>query len=1247
MKKIFIYICLALSPASAFAAPSGIDSREITGKLDLTCGELDGRLDLADAQYRQLISTPAISAEAYADYRAALVETGGEIRAFSEYRRDISEMVEKLEKGEPRPDDIQELLELKAYADEKAEALKGRNAEARRQLAQLEEKMRSAAYGQPGSPGADPQAIEKEKAHQLQALEKARAMGDKEKEFSAIRQYSGMDPQKGGQMMSSFFDGLSPQERGRYTEQLKTDLPAFKGGGVSPVLGLNARVPRQLDRPMGAVVPGLGGSPIQPPGAPAADVSKPRQDKGGKPFVSNDVKLGMWSAVGKFSPELAAPHLRETNLSIAADAKTGWLEKKRQSFLDLAGKTKDAAEKERYGNVAGNIEKLIKKREAAAGLDGVDQRSEALGEWNTSVSRLMDNSQEGQAERSLVDKKAGFDAEYAGLKTDAERAKWIKEHGREYDEAGKKLAGFYVDNPEYLKARKTEADAQLFMRANMANFRDGAEFTSDELGLQLPPGQKVSISRVPAGAADGVRGISYKDDKGLFHFQSFDDQVRVNEVMDPSGEKRSIEQRLSKDGTVNVVERRPDGKLFRTEESRPDGTVAMEIYGADGKAVASRVKKPDGSLIEAAVLDKEGIKRTIFTDAAGGRTFSFESLSDKGGYPKQSGRVVGDRLVTDRVELDARTVKARSGDYVFETSVDGKSSGFEVDMEAMKQLPAGQRGEAARAAASVMAGGDAAQAGPLKQFISTVYQQARPNDQVSIVTGRDAQGNTVYQANILADGYQKQVLGQWTKVPKAESGGLASDVAMNISVRSAGKDEDINKRDYLKLFRYSGENVTDRFSADSRTTGNWFTGYGAEADNYIHRYNSDTKAPITKIKTGTENLFSSPGIIGQTGIAAGNLGKGAVQLTGSALAVAGAGTIGWADKNLQDEFMTRAKANFYGNEVSRSLGQNLIGDRYNEGYSRLEVKEDRNIQNVGREMASMGSPTLGAVLQGGVEFSNGMATTALMAPLGGAISGVAGKTGTIGAVAGDTYSAYKTVKGVYSTGASGVEFVQSYRAFDENDPQSKERYYAAVTGLTASALNAPKTLGRAFKLADNVKELKNTLTGKGPSPILGADGKPYEKPPEELSSFHKLMSGKNEPGILTRVMTKDISGRLDPRININLANNPVSNAVNSAERWASAKVDRWMGKPVETPRPGLILPGQVQPNPDARIIIPGQAVPNPDAKIIIPGAAAGNSLDKEVKLWTPGQAAANPGARIIVPGETVPNPDATLILPGQ
>jgi len=1007
---------------------------------------------------------------------------------------------------------------------------------------------------------------------------------------------------------------------------------------------------------MGAVVPGMGGSPALPPAASAAAVTDSNKEKPGKPLVnSNDVKLGLWSAVGKFSPELAAPHLRETTLNIAAEAKTGWLEKKRQSFLDLAGQTADPAEKERYGKVAENIEKLMTRRGAAAGLDGVDQRSAALGEWNTSVSRLMDNSREGQAERSLVDRKAVFDAEYAGLKTDEERAKWIEAHGREYDESGRKLAGFYSENPEYLKARKTEADAQLFMRSNMANFRDGAEFTSDELGLKLPPGQKVTVSRVPPGSAEGARGISYKDDKGLSHFQSFDDQVRVNEVLDPSGGKRVIEQRLSQNGNVNVIERDPDGRLLRTEETRPDGTVAMEIYGADGKAAASRVRKPDGSTIEAAVLGNEGVKRTIFTDAGGAVTFELESLSGKDGYPRQSGRVVDGRLVIDRLEPAPGTVKARSGDYVFETKIDGKSAGFEVDLGAIRSLPEARRGEAARSAAVIMAGGNEHQAGPLKQFIAKVGKQANPGDQINIVTGRDDKGNTVYQANILmADGFQKQVLGQWAKLSKEESAGLASDVGLEVSVRSAGKGADINSHQYQKLFRFSGEKVTDNYYAESRTTGNWFTGYGAEADNYIHRYDSDTKAVIKTIKAGTETLFSSPNIIGQTGIAVGTLGKGTVQIAGSGLALGGAGLTLLANKTglssnpeLQDEFMTRAKANFYGNDVSRSLGQNFIGDKYTEGYAGMGIKEDRNIQNVGKEMAGMGSPTLGAVLQGGVNFSNGMATTLIMAPLGGPISGVVGKTGTVGAVAGKAYGSYSAVKGAYDTGASGVEFVQAYRAFDENDPKSKERYYSAVTGLTSSSLNAPKNLGKAFKLADNVKAARSALSGKEQSSILGADGKPYRKPPEELSSFNKFMLGKNEPGLITRVMTKDVSMGLDPKLNLNLANNPVSRAVNSAERWASAKVDKLTGKPAELPAPGLILPGQAVPNPDARIIVPGQAVPAPDAKIIIPGARAGNSLDKEVKIWMPGRVTVNPGAKIIISGEAVPNPDAQIILPGQ
>ena len=1218
MRSIFLYVCLVLFPAHAYAAASGVDLRVIRDRIDFSCERLGGRLDLADAGFRQLISTPVIAAADYAVYRATVAAAGDEMKALAKYDKGFAGLVAKLGNAMPAPDDLPQLRELGAYAAKKESAARDRCAEMLKNQDKLAVKLAwLASVLQPGARSVDPRTMEREKAQQLKVLENARAMDDKEKEFNAIKDLSGLDPQEGGRMMSSFFDGLSAEERGKFGGEFQAGAAPLKKPDTAAAADLNGPAALQPAKPRVAVLPDHDA-----PSLPA--------DRTGTSFGMNDVKLGLWSAADKFAPSLAVPHLRETKLTLAADAKTDWLEKKRRSYLDLAGSIGDPAEKARYAGVAGNIQGLIDKR-GAAGRGDVDERSAALGEWNTSVSRLMDDSHEGQSEKALVDKKASLDAEYAALKTDEDRALWIKAHGQEYEDAGKELAGFYVENPEYLKARKTEADAQIFMRSRMADFKDGTEFVSDELGLELPPGQKVTVSRSPEGAVSGDRGISYTDDKGLRHFQSFDDQVRVNEVLDPSGEKRSVEMRLSKDGAVNIVERRPGGRLFRTEEHRPDGTVALEVYGEDGKAAASKMLKPDGSRIDAVVLGKEGLKRTIFTDPQGAGTFTVEPLSGQDGYPRQSGRVVDGRLVLDKVELDAKTVKARVSDYVFETKADGKSSGFELDCAALKILPADKRGEAARSAAAVLSGGDAAQAGPLKQFIAQAAGQAGPNDQLSITTAKDDKGNTVYLANILTqEGYQKQVLGQWDKLSKDERAGLPSDVGLDISVRSAAKGEDINKRQCLKLFRFDGDNLTDRYCSEGRVTGNWFTGYGAVQDNYVYRVTSDTHAGIKRIATGTETLYSSPNILGQTGIAIGTMGKGAVQLTSSALAVASAGTIGWADKNLQDELLERAKSNFYGNEVSRNLGRNYLGDRYEEGYAKLDVKEDHNIQNVGREMASMGKPTLGAVLQGGVEFSNGVATTLVMAPLGGPVSGALGKTGTVGTVAGKAYGSYQAVKGIYKTGASGVEFVQACRAFDENDPASKERYYAAVTGLTASALNSPKTLSGAFKLSANIKDAKNALTGKDQSPVLGPDGKPFVKPPEEPGGFSSFMLGKNGPGLLTRVMTKDISGGLDPKISLNLANNPVSTTANSVEKWASGKVDRWLGKPVDTPRPGLIVPGQVQPNPDARIIVPGQPVSNPDAKIIVPGAAAGG-LDKEAKIWTPGQTAANPGAKIILP----------------
>ncbi len=154
--------------------------------------------------------------------------------------------------------------------------------------------------------------------------------------------------------------------------------------------------------------------------------------------------------------------------------------------------------------------------------------------------------------------------------------------------------------------------------------------------------------------------------------------------------------------------------------------------------------------------------------------------------------------------------------------------------------------------------------------------------------------------------------------------------------------------------------------------------------------------------------------------------------------------------------------------------------------------------------------------------------------------------------------------------------------------------------------------------------------------MLGPDGRPYV---HEQSDFKKFMLGKNEPGALTRTMTKDITGGLDPKLNIGI---PAPGFVKTMDKWVADKVSQVSGNPVPVPRPGLILPDQPKPG---KVIVPGQPEPRPDAKVITdlrqnPPAA----LPKDGKLWTPGQTESRPDAKIITGNEPKANPDAKIII---
>jgi len=239
-------------------------------------------------------------------------------------------------------------------------------------------------------------------------------MGDKEKEFAAIQHLSAIDPQRGGQMLTSFFDGLSPQERGSFDKRAQAG-PAYKAPGTGGQPAAANAVSHPAQKPLSSSVPGIGISPKQKDGAPAADAQDAKPGAGKPAVTANDFKLSLWTAADRFAPTVAVPHLREAKLGLAADAKTDWLNKKRQEFLEQAAKAKDPAEKQRYAAAAVNIDGLLGSRGAAAAAGSTELRAGKLGEWNANVSRLMDKSAEGKAEKDLIGKKAALDAPLAIL----------------------------------------------------------------------------------------------------------------------------------------------------------------------------------------------------------------------------------------------------------------------------------------------------------------------------------------------------------------------------------------------------------------------------------------------------------------------------------------------------------------------------------------------------------------------------------------------------------------------------------------------------------------------------------------------------------------------------------------------------------------------------------------------------------------------------------------------------------------
>lgn len=211
-------------------------------------------------------------------------------------------------------------------------------------------------------------------------------------------------------------------------------------------------------------------------------------------------------------------------------------------------------------------------------------------------------------------------------------------------------------------------------------------------------------------------------------------------------------------------------------------------------------------------------------------------------------------------------------------------------------------------------------------------------------------------------------------------------------------------------------------------------------------------------------VHDSAGLVGGSAEVLSVAGRGATDLTASALAAGGALSLypsralpraGALVAEIQQDWFERARVDFVDNSLSRELGENYAGDAYKNQKAAMNLDGSKHIQNVRRELTEQGHPMLGAVTGAGVGFANSMLP---MAAGFGALHSVAslGKAGQLAAMG----------VGIVMTGTSGWNYriayneLQRTRAeFDERDPRSMADYYTALQGFTEQSAGQLLLLG--------------------------------------------------------------------------------------------------------------------------------------------------------------------------------------------
>lgn len=609
------------------------------------------------------------------------------------------------------------------------------------------------------------------------------------------------------------------------------------------------------------------------------------------------------------------------------------------------------------------------------------------------------------------------------------------------------LAELAREQPEYFEGRQAWAAFVGHNREQLAEFPEGTVFHPDELGLPARPEMNGAVTRVTRQGSAGVEWMV----GGLRHFQTLDGSHSLDERR-VDGQTRfvasvwnrgrltvsTLDERLNP--TVHVIfEPMEDGRFTSSTLSATDdaaqlgspprtiGRFVDGVFVPESIETATGVQeRPDPELPELWIArdfprdESQGAARAVTLDAS-----ALASIEEPNARHERIRRLA-EWLQLHHPFQHANRVPLSSGQ-------------MRAMLEDFFQHPANR--DAARRGAVTIA------LAPDRRII--IRRQTAQGEQRLIgvferrldgVTG-EGQGLSLYSQGV-GSGARLELLSQYTAL------GVRDDFAY------------ASQHDQLL------------------TNANTITVTGVVTARRMHRHPGGGEAPGQRRTIETQLLFEGPGIVERLGVGAAAVGESFVDIGGAVVAVSLADSpaylgfvalAGGDAEAARRDLNRRAWANFIDNAASRRLREAYFEDE------RVSFDPSRRIQNVGQELA-LTHPAIGAALQGGVDYANGVFQSAVMVR---GFGGIARYIGTLqnpaariaGGVALQGYGAIQTAGGFSQYLEVGIEFHDALRRYDPGDPASQARYYAALRRTVSEGLAASMDIADGFVENERGREL--------------------------------------------------------------------------------------------------------------------------------------------------------------------------------